>query len=90
MDPIFIPILGISAGIIAIVLGISLEVFKRWLKHKEAMSQVIAAQTAEQAAQYASHVERLEQRVRVLERIVTNRGAEVAEEIEKLRDAPLN
>lgn len=90
MDPIFIPILGISAGIVAIVLGISLEVFKRWLKHKEAMSQVIAAQTAEQAAQYAAHVERLEQRVRVLERIVTNRGAEVAEEIEKLRDAPLN
>ncbi|MBO9623493.1 MAG: hypothetical protein J7500_12350 [Sphingomonas sp.] len=90
MDPIAIPVLGIAAGIIAIVLGIGLEMFKRWLKHKEAMTQVVAAQTAEQAAQYASHVERLEQRVRVLERIVTNGGAEVAEEIEKLRDAPLN
>ncbi|WP_420822584.1 hypothetical protein [Sphingomonas gei] len=64
--------------------------FKRWLKHKEAMTQVIAAQTAEQAAQYAAHVERLEQRVRVLERIVTDRGIAVADEIEQLRDAPLN
>ena len=46
--------------------------------------------TAEKAAQYAAHTERLEARVRVLERIATDRGVDVAEEIEKLRDAPLN
>ncbi len=45
---------------------------------------------AEKAAQYAAQTERLEQRVRVLERIVTDRGIAVADEIEKLRDAPLN
>ncbi len=33
---------------------------------------------------------RLEQRVRVLERIVTDKGIEVADEIERLRDQPLN
>jgi hypothetical protein len=90
MNPILIPILGIGCGIVAIVFGVASDMFKRWLKHKEAMTQVIASQTAEQAAQYAAHVERLEQRVRVLERIVTDRGIEVADEIEKLRDAPLN
>lgn len=73
-----------------VILGIGSEMFKRWLKHKEAMSQVIATETAEKAAQYAAHTERLEQRVRVLERIITDRGVAVAEEIEKLRDAPLN
>lgn len=75
---------------IPVVFGVGSEMFKRWLKHKEVMSQVIASETAEKAAQYAAHTERLEQRVRVLERIVTDRGVDVAEEIEKLRDAPLN
>jgi hypothetical protein len=46
--------------------------------------------TAEKAAQYAAHTERLEQRVRVLERIVTDKGIVVADEIESLRDRPLN
>ena len=46
--------------------------------------------TAEKAAQYAAHTERLEQRVRVLERIVTDKGIVVADEIEQLRDKPLN
>ena len=73
-----------------VILGIGSEMFKRWLKHKETMATALNAQTAEKAAQYAAHVERLEQRVRVLERIVTDRGVDVADEIEKLRDAPLN
>jgi hypothetical protein len=73
-----------------VVLGIGSDVFKRWLKFKERQLQLTSAQTAEKAAQYAAHTERLEQRVRVLERIVTDKGIVVAEEIEKLRDEPLN
>ena len=73
-----------------VILGIGSDMFRRWLKHKETMATALNAQTAEKAAQYAAHVERLEQRVRVLERIVTDRGVDVADEIEKLRDAPLN
>ena len=42
--------------------------------------------TAEKAAQYAAHTERLEQRVRVLERIATDKGVDLADEIERLRD----
>lgn len=75
---------------IPVIAGVGKEVFSRWLKHKEAMASALATQTAEQAAQYAAHVERLEQRVRVLERIVTDRGLGLADEIEQLRDAPLN
>lgn len=76
---------------IPVIAGIGSDMFRRWLKHKEAMAKVLAAETAEKAAQYAAHTERLEQRVRVLERIVTDRGIGIADEIEKLRDvAPLN
>ena len=50
-----------------------------------------AQMVAEKAAQYAAHTERLEQRVRVLERIATDKGGDLADEINKLRDArPLN
>lgn len=75
---------------IPVIAGVGSEMFKRWLKYKEAMATSLNAQAAEKAAQYAAQTERLEQRVRVLERIVTDRGVDVAEEIEKLRDAPLN
>lgn len=73
-----------------VTLGVGSEMLKRWLKHKEVMAQALTAETAERAAQYAAHTERLEQRVRVLERIATDKGITVADEIEKLRDEPLN
>ena len=77
----FVIVVGIpTAG------GIAMSAFQRWLQHKEKMSQLIADQTAERAAQYAAHVERLEARVRVLEQIATDGGAETAAQIEALRD----
>jgi hypothetical protein len=71
-----IPVLG----------GISMSAFQRWLLHKEKMGQLIADQTAEKAAQYASHVERIEARLRVVEEIVTDGGAQTAAQIEALRE----
>lgn len=68
-----------------VTLGIGSEMFKRWLKHKETMAAALNAQAAEKAAQYAAHTERLEERVRVLERIATDRGVDIAREIEALR-----
>ena len=59
---------------------------KRLLEHREKRMEIEARLTAEKAAQYAAHTERLEQRVRVLERIVTDKGIDVSDEIEKLRD----
>jgi hypothetical protein len=52
--------------------------------------EIEAQLVAEKAAQYAAQTERLEQRVQVLERIITDRGVALADEIDKLRDAPLN
>ena len=84
-----IVILLIVVGL-PVTLGIGYAAYERHLKFKERQFRAITNETAEKAAQYAAHTERLEARVRVLERIVTDRGVEVAEEIEKLRDAPLN
>jgi ABC-type phosphate transport system auxiliary subunit len=80
---ILIPILGILCGLVAIIGGVFI---KPWLRLKEKQLQMQSKETAEKAAQYAAHTERLEQRVRVLERIVTDKGIDVAEEIDRLRD----
>lgn len=87
INPLLIPILGISCGLLAILGGVFV---KPWLRLKERQMEIEAQMVAEKAAQYAAQTERLEQRVRVLERIVTDRGIAVADEIEQLRDAPLN
>lgn len=71
-----------------VILGVGSDILKRWLKHKEKMADVLTQATAEKAAQYAAHTERLEQRVRVLERIVTDKGVALSEEIEALRAVP--
>lgn len=76
---------------IPVIGGIGSSMFARWLKHKEKMTEALNAQTAEKAAQYAAHTERLEQRVRVLERIATDKGLDLSDEIERLRDQrPVN
>ena len=82
------PLIAILALIVLtiVALGVGSEMFKRWLEHKEVLAQALNAQTAEKAAQYAAHTERLEQRMRVLERIATDRGADLALEIDGLRD----
>lgn len=76
---LLIPILGMSIPIIAI-----------WTRHRQKIAEMeihaTAELSAEKAAQYASHVKELEQRVRVLERIVTDKGYDVASQIEALRD----
>lgn len=80
MDPILIPILALCIPIVAI-----------WTVHQRKMAELriesTAEMSAEKAAQYASHTRELEERVRVLERIVTDKGYDVASQIEALRDA---
>lgn len=85
ISPILIPILGISCGVLAVIGGVFV---KPWIKYKQEQLKVQTQMTAEKAAQYAAHTERLEKRVRVLERIVTDKGADLAGQIENLRDEP--
>ena len=76
--------------IIAIVMGCTIPMVAIWAKHKQKIAEMqvstTAAATAEKAAQYSSRVQQLEDRVRVLERIVTDKGYDVATQIEALRD----
>ena len=58
----------------------------RYFKLRERRLEVEAGLAAEKAAQYASRSTELEQRVRVLEQIVTDRGADTAAQIEALRE----
>ena len=69
---------------IAMVFGIPMLAI--WTKHRKDVMEVQARTTAERAAQYAASNKELEDRVRVLERIVTDKGYDVATQIEALRD----
>lgn len=61
---------------------------KRFFALREKQLEVEAKNAAEKAAQYAASNIELEQRVRVLEQIVTDNGAQTAAQIEALRQAP--
>ncbi len=83
---VLVPILGVMIPIIALLL----IPLKQWFRLKERQMELTSSLTAEKTAQYAAQTERLEQRVRVLERIVTDKGIVVADQIEALREQPLN
>ena len=73
---LLIPIFALSIPIIAI-----------WTRHRQKIAEMELHATAEKAAQYATQNSQLEDRMRVLERIVTDKGYDVATQIEALRDA---
>lgn len=88
MSSLLIPVLALMIPVLALLGNL---IFKPWLALKERQLEQQTSLTAEKAAQYAAQTERLEQRVRVLERILTDRGADLSHEIERLRDErPLN
>lgn len=60
----------------------------RYFRYREKRLEVEALNAAEKAAQYASRSSELEDRVRVLEQIVTDGGAQTAAQIEALRQTP--
>jgi len=76
----------------AIIIGLPtimlMLIANRFFKFREKKLEVEAMNAAEKAAQYASRSSELEQRVRVLEQIVTDGGAQTAAQIEALRHAP--
>ena len=64
--------------------------FALWSRHKQRELEIMSQSNTEKAAQYAAQNQRLEQRVQVLERIVTDKNTGLADAIENLRDKPLN
>lgn len=81
---------GITAIFLAaIIVGLPtimiMMMANRFFKFREKKLEIEALNAAEKAAQYASRSSELEQRVRVLEQIVTDKGVETAAQIEALR-----
>jgi hypothetical protein len=66
--------------------AIGIAPFKMWMRVKERQLDSQTSLAAEKSAQYAQHMERVEARLRVLEQIVTDGGAQTAAQIEALRD----
>jgi len=66
--------------------AIAIAPFRMWLRIKEKQIESQSSLAAEKSAQYAQNVERIEQRLRVLEQIVTDGGVQTAAQIEALRD----
>jgi len=75
---------------IPVIIGVGGDVLKRWIRLKEKQLDNAAVMAAEKAAAQASHIERLEQRMRVLERIATDKGVDLAAQIDALRDDRIN
>ncbi len=78
---VFIALIVIGLPILMLGYG-----FHRFFSYREKQLDVEARLAAEKAAQYASRSMELEQRVRVLEQIVTDAGAQTATQIEALRE----
>lgn len=82
--------MGELIGLVAVSAPFLMVVGLVWMGNQRKLEEKRIAATAEasseKAAQYASHTAELEQRVQVLERIVTDRGYDIATQIEALRD----
>ncbi len=78
---VFIAFIVIGLPVIMMML-----IANRYFRLREKKLEIEAHLAAEKAAQYASHTKELEQRVRILEQIVTDGGAQTAAQIEALRD----
>src|SRR5919112_445299 len=81
--PVFLALIVIGLPTVMIML-----IANRFFKFREKKLEIEALNAAEKAAQYASRSHELEERVRVLEQIVTDGGAQTAAQIEALREAP--
>jgi hypothetical protein len=78
----------IAMTVVGLPVILLMVIANRWFKLREKKLEVEAGMAAEKAAQYASGTRDLENRVRVLEQIVTDGGAQTAAQIEALRSAP--
>ena len=90
MDP---AVIGVFIPIIAITFGMGLGAIGMWTQHKQKLAKfeldrekTRAVASQGQVGEQAVQIAELEDRMRVLERIVTDRGYDLASQIEALRD----
>jgi len=77
-------------GFLIPIFALLIPITAIWTKHQQKLAEMgiksTAQESAERAAQYVSRITEMEDRIRVLERIVTDGGYNVASQIEALRD----
>ena len=82
--------LGFLIPVMGIIMGVSIPITAIKLKHREKIEQMRLAAAGNrdsgQDVRQDARIEELEDRVRVLERIVTDGGYDLAHKIEALRD----
>ncbi len=80
----------VMVPIVAVVMTFAVPIFAIWTWHQRKLAgmqiEATSQLSAEKAAQYAMQNRDLEERLRVLERIVTDRGYDLAGQIEALRE----
>ena len=80
--------MGDLVGLVAIVMVFGIPMLAIWTKHQGKMMEQRSALDEDHVHQLVNQVEVLQDRVEVLERIVTDQGYSVASQIEALRDRP--
>lgn len=87
--------LGVSPGefiafmsVVVITAAVIVYIANRFFKLRERKLEIEARNAAEKAAQYASRTCEIEERLRVVEQIVTDGGVHTAAQIEALRQPP--
>ena len=83
----FMGLVAAMGGLVAMT-AIFASLYRRRLEHKERIAEIKAGAPAQTATQIGE-VERLEHRLRVLERIATDKTTALAAQIEDLR-SPVN
>ena len=87
--------LGVSLGefiafmsVLVIPAAVIIYLANRFFRLRERKLEIEAMNAAEKAAQYASQSREIEERLRVVEQIVTDSGVQTAAQIEALRQQP--
>lgn len=76
-------------GMLIALISVAGVSFQRWVSYKQRKVEVEAEALKSHRSERGDYVELLEERVRVLERIATDRGQDIAHQIESLRDRQL-
>ena len=74
-------------SVVVIPAMLIIYIANRFFRLREKKLEIEAMNAAEKAAQYASHSREIEARLRIVEQIVTDSGAQTAAQIEALRTA---
>jgi hypothetical protein len=75
-------------SVVVITAALIIYIANRFFKLRERKLEIEAMNAAEKAAQYASQSREIEERLRVVEQIVTDSGVHTAAQIEALRQPP--